>query len=317
MTNPISTSAARVVDPILTEVARGYKNEELVAMHLFPIVPVGQRAGKIIEFDADAFAEFDGLERAPGADVAEVEYGYGSQDYALVQHALEGKVPREIMEEAGAVPGIDMGMVAVNNTMNIVYLAIERKAAKLATTASNYTSAHVTALSSSAQWSHKDSTPTAYVEGRKELIADAIGKEPNVMVVGPDVHRTLKNNPDVLDRVKHTEGLTGAANPIVNIAKLAQYFDVERYVVGRARVGEEGKFAPVWGKNVVLAYSEVGSLASMGTPSFGYTYRLMGYPVVEETYYNRKNKSWMYPVTDEDTPVIAGKDAGVLIRTVV
>ena len=111
--------------------------------------------------------------------------------------------------------------------------------------------------------------------------------------------------------------MTGNAGPTVNAHKLAQYFDVDMFVEANARAGEPGNFTPVWGKHVVMAYSEVGSLASMGTPSFGYTYRLNNYPLVEQGYYDKGCRSWLYPTITEDTPVIAGKDAGVLLRTVV
>ena len=68
---------------------------------------------------------------------------------------------------------------------------------------------------------------------------------------------------------------------------------------------------------MILAYNEVGTLADMGLPSYGYTYQLAGYPVVEEPYYERNPKAWMFPVTDEVMPVIAGADGGYLIQNAV
>lgn len=47
----MTTGAARVVNPILSTVARGYRNESYIGLRLFPYVPVGQRGGKIITFD--------------------------------------------------------------------------------------------------------------------------------------------------------------------------------------------------------------------------------------------------------------------------
>ena len=68
---------------------------------------------------------------------------------------------------------------------------------------------------------------------------------------------------------------------------------------------------------MVIAYTELGGLAAMGAPTFGYTYRLTGYPMVEAPYYDRNAKSWVYPVTDEVAPVIAGASAGYLISAAV
>ncbi len=78
-----------------------------------------------------------------------------------------------------------------------------------------------------------------------------------------------------------------------------------------------GALVDVWGKFVVAAYTEIASLADLGTPSYGYTYRLEGYPVVEQPYQDRNAKSWVYPVTDEVSPVMAGADSGYLISAAV
>ena len=73
----------------------------------------------------------------------------------------------------------------------------------------------------------------------------------------------------------------------------------------------------VWGKFCVVAYTAKANVRSMGLPSFGYTYRLQGYPITELVYMDRNTKSWVYPVTDEVSPVIAGADAGYLFTTAV
>ena len=212
MAPPLNPTQARTIDPVLTQVARGYTNAAHAWIYLFPVVPVAQRGGRIIEFGAEQFASINS-ERAPGATRQQVHFGHSSREYSLGQHALDGKVPREILEEAMAVPGINYSSVAVRKTMDIVSLQIEIAAARLATRASTYAAANKQALAGAAQWSHDDSEPAKAVEAAKEVIATGIGREPNTMVVGPAVHRGLVNNPDVIDRIKHTEGLTGSANP--------------------------------------------------------------------------------------------------------
>lgn len=313
-------ATTRVIDPIITTVARGYRNAMFAWPLLFPIATVQQRGGKILAFGTEDFVKRD-LERAPGARRERLNVGYKGEDYALTQRALDGVLPKERLEEAEAVPGIALGRLTARKTMSSVFLQIEVKAASLATTVGNYSADHKTALAGNAQWSHKDSMPAKAVETGKEQIADAIGLEPNVMIIGVDVYRALKNNPDVLDRIKHTTPLGEGTGSLVTVPKLASYFDVERVMVARSRSGAAGDFKPLWGKNVVLAYSNVGSLAEaeadMGEPSYGYCYRLMNYPIVEPAWLDKTCDSWLYPVTTEDTPVIAGKDAGFLFSNVV
>ena len=88
-------------------------------------------------------------------------------------------------------------------------------------------------------------------------------------------------------------------------------------VAARARSGKPGAFKPIWGKNAVLAYSDVTPLVPAGSPSDGYTYRLEGYPVSNSGHYDSSCDSWPYPTTTHDAPEIVGKAAGYLFRTVV
>ena len=121
----MNPSTARVIDPVLTQVARGYSNGALVGSALFPPVPVTQRGGKIIQFSKEAFRAYH-TGRSPGADTRRVQFGYGSQSYALEQHALEGTVPFEILEEAEAVPGIDLAQGSVQMVQDIIALRLEQ-----------------------------------------------------------------------------------------------------------------------------------------------------------------------------------------------
>ena len=308
----------RVIDPILSTVARAYRNATLASEVLFPVVNVPQRAGKIIQFGAEAFAA-QALERAPGALRQRLSTAYESADYALVQRALDGEVTRERLEEGRAVPGIDLAQQAARTAMQLILLQIELAAAAIATKAATYESDHKSTLSGASQWSHASSTPAAAVETAKQAVAEGVGVEPNTLVMGPQVFAALKNNEDVVDRIKYTAGPGRGAT--VTPETLAAYFDVERVVVARGRKGTPGSFSPIWGKFVVLAYTRTSSLsaASMdaGEPSYGYTYRLNNYPIVEPGWFDKSCDTWRYPVTSEDTPVLAGKDAGYLFSAVV
>src|SRR3569832_925868 len=97
----------------------------------------------------------------------------------------------------------------------------------------------------------------------------------------------------------------------------ANLWEVKQVVGGEAVYDNNGTMTDIWGKQVVVAYTELSGLADMGTPSYGYTYRLGGYPIVEQPYQDRSAKSWIYPVTDELAPVIAGAAGGYLISAAV
>lgn len=317
MNAPMNTGQARVVDPILTNVARGYRHEMFCFQDLFPIVQVPQRGGRIITFGAEDFVKRN-LQRAPGANRQRLNVGYEGNPYNCFQQALDGVVPREIMEEAEAVPGISLGTRASRTTMQSVSLQIEIAAAELATKDATYTSAHISTPAT--KWDAANSKPAKNVRDAKELIRADVGVEPNLIIAGPEVTDALQENADVIDRVKHTRA-PGDPGAEIDDELLASYFGVAKYKTARARSGEPGAFKALWGKHAILAFVGVSSLdaaeASMGEPSFGYTYRLRNYPTVEAPWFDRQCDSWLYPTTSEDTPVVAGKDAAVFFKAAV
>lgn len=307
----MSGAAARVVDPILSTVARGYHNAAYVGMSLFPYVPVGQRAGKVLAFGKEAFQVYD-TARAPGANVARINLGYAGEPYALVDHALAAQVPLELLEEARAVPGIDLASAAVRTVQDALALRLEVEQAQLATAAAHYPNGNRATLAGTAQWSHADADPVAAVEAAKDAVRARIGRRPNVLVLGPAVFTALKTHPKIIDRLKYTQ------REVATPELLASLFDLERVRVGEAvAANAAGTFSDVWGKHAVLAYTEVGTLGDLGRPSYGYTYRLRNYPVVNSPRFDGDTRTWLYDVADAVKPVIAGAIGGYLFSNAV
>ena len=127
----MNPSQARVVDPVLTQVAQGYQNNELVGNLLFPQVTVNQRAGRIITFGKEGFM-LANTARAPGENTKRVQFGYAGSPFALVDYSLEGMVPIENLQEGANGPGIDQGSLAINGVESIMALGLEYAQAQLA-----------------------------------------------------------------------------------------------------------------------------------------------------------------------------------------
>jgi hypothetical protein len=307
----MTTSGARVVDPVLTSIAQGYSNNEMVANALFPTVMTPTRGGKIITFGKEDFMLY-GTQRAPGENTKRVQFGYAGGNYALVDYGLEGSVAVEVIQEGMAGPGIDHAAMAVRKVQNIMALRLEKQAADIARTAASYVAANKnTALAGNTLWSainHADSDPIGNIETAKDAVRAATGKRPNTIVMGAAVMAKLRQHAKIIDRMKYT----GRDVPTAEI--LAALFGVQRVLVGDAIYATDaGVFADVWGKDVVVAYTDTAAVADMGAPSYGYTYTLDGYPLAEDPYYDRNSKSWIYPVTRAEAPVLASASAGYLI----
>ncbi|WP_278534960.1 major capsid protein [Delftia acidovorans] len=302
-------SDLRVVDPILTEVARGYGSPNAkIASILFPVVQVGQRAGTILVFGPDSFRLVN-TARAPGANTKRIQLGYGKGQYALVDHRLEGEVPIENEEEAQAVPGIDMGAMAVNTVQDVMANEREKQAADLARDAANYPPENKEALSGSSKWSHPDSNPASDINDAKEAIRKKIGKKPNVMTLGPRVLTALRNHPKLLDRISVTSDRVPAT-----IDQLQRLLEIDRIVEGEATYYDGTGFQDMWGLDAILAYTTPASMQQRGSPNYGYTYQLKDRPQVEEPYFEKNPQTWYYPVSDAYKPVLVGATAGFLFQ---
>jgi hypothetical protein len=304
----MNPSQARVIDPILTKIMQGYRDQKLVGEALFPRVPVTAAGGKILEFGKEAFLAYN-TQRAPGTATRRVTFGYSGKPYALENHALEAPVPREHQRDAKEVPGVDLAQRSTNLVMGIMLKGLEVQQAGLATDAANYDVNHKVTLAGGDKWSAAGtSDPLGDIRAAKEAIRSTVGTYPNVMLLSAVAFKALQDHAQLTDKIKYTQ--RGILTPEL----IAAVFDLEKVVVGGAvKAADDGTFSDVWGNNAILAY--VPSIPqSMEEPSYGYTYTMEGHPFVEQPYWDPNAKSWIYGVAFERAPVIAGMQAGYLIQ---
>ncbi|MEO0558050.1 MAG: major capsid protein [Bacteroidota bacterium] len=322
MASPNNSAQNRVIDPINSNVARGYKDPQFVGMHLFPAVPVQVAGGRVIEFGKEAFRRYN-TRRAPGSSTKRVQFGHQGDPYALTNHRLEGVVPREFQRDASRVPGIDLATRAIRNVQTIQTRELEIEQAELARDANNYDNNHKVTLVGSAQWSHADAKPATQVREYRQAIRASIGVYPNVLLLGAAAFDAAAENPAVLERTKYT------SSDSITAEMLAKQFGVEKVVVGEgvyATDDDAADFVDIWGNDGILAYVPAGAdgttyapgsgSLNMEQPSFAYTYVMEGHPLVEKPYWDNNTASWIYPVAYERAPVLAGMAAAFLIKDI-
>jgi len=307
----LNSKTAAVVNPILSTHARGYRNSTFISSTLFPRVSIPSRSMQVIAFGKEAFRKLN-TRRAPGAATKRVQYGYAAGAVSLEQDSLEGIVPVEHQQEAEKVPGINLGAGAVNMVLDVLDLNLEIAAAALARDPAKYDANHKLALVGADRWKHPDSDPKADVDAGKEAIRRSTGRYPNTFALGPDAGNALKNHPKIKEQFKFT-----SKDSITN-EMLAAYFELSKVVVGAAvylpETASDAEMAnDVWGEDAVLAYVPLEG-DNFQVPAYAYTYELMGYPMVEEPYYDRSTKSWIYPTTVERRPLLVGAEGGFLFQ---
>ena len=304
----MSPRQARVVDPILSNHARGYRNNEHIGRVLFPIVTMPTRGAKRIEFGKEGFRKI-ATRRAPGTQITRLQFGYEGKTVDLQQHALAAMTPIEHVNEAEEVPGIDLQRIAVNLVADVVELQLEIDAATKARNASAYGANNKVALAGAARWTSATSTPKKDVSDASDQIRSQTGRRPNTMILGPSARNALDYHPALLDFFKHV------TEPSITDEMLARYFKVPRVVSGDAIFTEDGiVMQDVWGDDVILAYVAPESNAQMALPSYGYTYQLSGYPSVSPVRFDEDFKSFVNDYTNELSAELVGADAGFLIQ---
>lgn len=303
----MNQNQARVIDPVLSNHAQGYKHPERVGGLLFPKVDVEVGAGRVIEFGKESFMLYR-ARRAPGATTQQITFGYEGKRYELVQDALDAKVPREYLRDAAAVPGIDLGMRAVNVVMNSLTLGLEHEQAAIATDPANYDNAHKIALAGGSKWSSETGNPLVDIEEGKQAIRGTTGMKPNVCILSPSAWTAAKGNPNVI------KWFTTGGGP-VTLARFKELVEIENLVVGEAVVAsDDGTFSDVWGNVTVLGYAPQNPSGNE-EPSYGYSYTMKQHPAVEPPAWDNSCKSWVYGVVYERVPVLTGMSAGYLIQT--
>lgn len=301
-----SPQQVRIIDPVLSRVAQGYRNAEMVGYSLFPSVPVYASGGQIIEFGKEAFELYE-TQRAAAGDVQTMRFGYLGKPYALENHALSGVVPYEHLRDAAAVPGIRLGEMAVTRVMKSLSLRLEKQQADLSRTAATYPTSNKVNVSAT-PWTDKvNGNPTQDIETAKNAIRSQMGTMPNTVVLSAKAFAAVKSHPLIIDRFKYT------GRDSVTAEMLSAIWDVATVRIGGAVYMASGVLTDVWGGDVVVAYVPTSSTGAE-EPAYGYTYEMDGHPMVDEPWYDKSKKSWLYPVTHERVAVIAGITSGYLIQ---
>ncbi|MFY9350101.1 MAG: hypothetical protein WBL20_14300 [Sphingobium sp.] len=297
----------RVVDPILTQHARGYTNAGFIGHYLFPEVDMPTRAAKRIEFDRSSFRRRR-TRRAPGAQIAALEFGYEGKAVSLHQEALSAVTPIEHQQEAGEVPGIDLLQVGVDTVLAVIAMEKEIQQAEVARNAGSYAASNKLVLTGDNKWSDPDSDPLTQVSDAKETIRARIGRRPNTLVITGGLTTDLQKHPKIREHFKHTTSST------ITIQMLQSYFDVQNVVAGDGIYDTDAGTVDIWGSDAILAWVPPAGQRQMPLPSYGYTYRLRGHPLVEPARWDGDIRSWKNDVLDEFSAELVGADAGFLFQ---
>ena len=228
----------------------------------------------------------------------------GYLEFVMSEHDIEYPIDYRESEEAD----INLETHGTNTVTEIIALKKEIMCAKLAQDPANYATSSKIALAGAAKFSDPSSDPIGVIGDAKEAISDAIVKDANTLVMGKKVYEKLKTHPQLVEKIKYS------MKGVVTLDIMKEIFEVKNIVIGKAMQADDKKVKTrVWGDNIILAYVTQTEKAKRTEyePTYGYTFRKKGNPVVDT--YEEGGKLKLIRNTDIFVPKIVGADAGYLI----
>lgn len=289
----LNLDQVRLVDPILTAIAQGYKNAEGVSTFFAPVVNMQTRAGRTLVFGKEAFAAQSFL-RSPGTNIQKIQNEFGTRSFSLRQEAISWEIAEEVAAEAkNGAAQLDLRQYAARDASNRLMQSWEVQISQIVTDATQYEAGCASSVASGDKWNQATSDVELQIDAAKEAVRRQIGTYPNKMVISADVFNALKRNKRIRDFMQR--------GVIVDEKSLAQIFGLDEIRVARRLKLENDSNSANYGK-LVSIYNNVAILfyhpsvasdgfapaldANYGTPAFAYTYMLQGYPIATPERFN-------------------------------
>jgi hypothetical protein len=253
-----------------------YRNDMYIADQVFPNVPVRKAADKYFIFDKVAWFRNEAGPRAPGTRSVEGGYSLSQGSYSCIEVAFSKLVTDE--EEDNADDPLTPRRTAVEFATDKILLAREYDVANIVFDAGTWAASATPGTT----WDDPASDPISDIETGKEALVKAVGREPNVMVMGREVWTDLKRHPDLLDLYKYT------TKGMITMQQFQALFEFNKVLVGTAIYASAAQqdayqlpvatvltdqtvtYSFVWGKNAWLGW--VPPSPALAVPAAGYTF---------------------------------------------
>lgn len=275
---PSPTSSQVHINRLLTNISVAYVQsaDKFAALRVFPGINVPNKSDRYAVYDRGDFLR-DAMEvRAPSSESAGGGYSVDlTNNYSCTRYAYHVDVDDDTRGNSDSPLQPDRDAA--------VYLA-QKNLLKLETLfGTSYFTTGVWTGSSTATdlvagtdftaWDDVTSTPIEDVDEQKEAIESDTGVLPNKLILNRVGWNSLRNHPDIIDRVKHT------SNQAPTRALVANLMELDEIVVGAgvrnsAAQGLTANTGYILGNHALLAF--VPGSPSLMTPAAGYTFRWTG-----------------------------------------
>ncbi|WP_437362658.1 phage capsid protein [Inquilinus limosus] len=240
------------VDPKLTAVAVGYRNQAYIADQVLPRAVVPSRLFKWWEYPIDeSFSTGDTKVGRTGRP-NEIEFRAQEREGSVDDHGLEDPIPQEDIDTGGTM-NYDPRTHATERLTDYIALGREIRAARLLFNPATYPVGNKIQLATPAdRWDdYENSNP---VDDILESL-DACLVRPNIGVLGQKVWSKLRRHPKVAKAIHGNSGDEAVATR----RAVADLLELEEIIVGQSRLntarkGQPAALSRVWGNHAAFIY---------------------------------------------------------------
>jgi len=271
------------VNQPLANISVAYFQEQMnfVADQVFPNIPVQKQSNVYYVIPRGAFNRDQMSKRAPGTETKGIGYDMDTDNYHCDTYGLHHPIPDAIKANYDSPLSADREATELLTHAGLIRREVNWVSSFFITGLWTTERAGVASGPTGTQflrWDEASSTPIADIEGGKVTVQELTGREPNTLVIDRWTLKGLKENAEILDRLKYGQTAPNPAMVTLNI--LAQIFGLERVLVSQAIVntaveGAADSHSFIAGKNALLCY--VPRNPGLYTPSAGYTFSWNGW----------------------------------------
>lgn len=273
---PQPTQSAVHVDAVLSSISVAYipKQEYYIAARAFPSVPVDHQTDKYWKYRKDDWFRDEAKRRADASESSGSGYNLGTDSYSCDVFAHHKDIGDKTRANADKGLNLDEDATRFVTTRLLLRQELQFVADAFGTGiwATDITGAAAgNGTTTRTYWNdYSNSDPIEDVEDGKETVLKNTGYMPNVLVIGYQVWRKLKNHPLFVDRIKYT------SSEAITKAIIARYFEIDEILVAQSirATSKEGAATPTFdfnfGKSALLMYRTANP--GMLEPTAGYTF---------------------------------------------
>ena len=285
MPNPTQSDLHINVPLTNVSVAWMMDKSTFIADKVFPRVPVQKQSDLYWKYTKSDWRRTDAQKRAPGTETAGAGWKTDTGQYYAHVYGVHKDIDDQVRANADSFWSLDKDATLFVTNQLLLKRDLDWNA-KYFTTGVwgiDYTGVAGSPGSNEfLQWSDAASDPIVQFANLQNQFILQSGRKANTLVLGADAITTLKNHPDIIDRIKYTQ------RGVVTTDLLASLFDVDKILVSYASVTDVAEQADSRSQDAAATYRFMSnsksallcytpSAPSLMTPAAGYIFTWNGY----------------------------------------